>query len=188
MLKIIIPFFVMSWAHAEAQLPKRLAHLQAETIEDQQCQADWSNWTASGGFQKFNLNDAYTTLYLIPCAQWAGNSVNMSWKVYTEFNEPEPDGHGSFRHVTLAGMDLHQNLVGLSDVYNGSWQADRQQLTSTYYFFARKDCGLKQVFQWDSAQQNFQLHEVRLKPTCDGQTEDEWPLVFPVDTSVTAAR
>ncbi len=41
------------------------------------------------------------------------------------------------------------------------------------------DCGSSGEYLWNDASQSVEMIEYRMKPECDGEYQEEWPLIFP---------
>ena len=157
------------------KLPSRLLKLHETSFIEAQCTDDLDKQLISENAFRWKV-DEYTWFYAIPCARWGHN---QSWKMYVEFNEPQADGKGLFKHLLFPVLDWNRNLTASDVVHDWIWENNTATIKSVFLRDGRTDCGAQYSYFWDSGTQKFNLKSGHFKSKCDGQNTP-WPeIVLP---------
>lgn len=152
------------------QLPVRLVRLHLTAIEEGQC-TDFTEQMEDLDAYTW-VSDQYVSFYVLPCARWP---FNQTWKVYAEFNEPHPDGHGMFRRLQVSAFDPKGKMIGTDVVHEWIWKSETKTFATAFFNGGRKECGTFHEYTWDDGELKFTLKRARVKTKCDN--DPNWPEV-----------
>jgi hypothetical protein len=109
------------------------------------------------------------TLFVLGCEIYAYNSLERAYIV---------DKAGVITDVYV----LEVNFLGDLTATNNLMGSDFDTSTNTLHTFmlgrGMGDCGSSASYLYDMTEEKFVLKEARIKNSCDGDSETEWPVVY----------
>lgn len=131
-------------------------------------------------YGKYYLRAAYTlpeseyskqknTLYVLGCEMYAYNSQERAYIV---------DPKGVITDVYVAEINFEGNLTATNMLMG----ADYDEANKALYTFQKGrgvgDCGSAATYVYSAYEEKFILKEARIKNSCDGDIESDWPVVY----------
>lgn len=109
-------------------------------------------------------------IYLMACELYAYNSMSRAYMV---------NSLGDVSVLSVMEIDYRGEMYATNSLMGGSLDIATKSLTTFSKGRGVGDCGQTATYSYDSDLETFVLKEYRLKATCDGEYEDEWPVVYP---------
>lgn len=161
--------------HSQKELPQAVLNALGQHPDGCLDLEDRDLVEAFGGFALKMPGEEVAEIYIVPCGAPGAYNLVQTALVHA----PE---RGSARVVYFPTMGNNGPTVS-STIFNGTWNEDTQQLTAFYKGRGLGDCGVFSAWKWNGSGifGNFELVEERRKDDCDGNFDDEWPKVWPVD-------
>lgn len=108
-------------------------------------------------------------LYVLGCEMYAYNSLEKAYIV---------DQSGNITDVYVAEIDHERSFSATSDLMG----ADYDEKSNTLGLFQKGrgigDCGSSTIYSYNPEAEKFILIEARMKNECNGEVEDEWPVIY----------
>lgn len=110
------------------------------------------------------------TIYLLTCELYAYNSMSRAYMV---------NSLGDVSVLSVMEIDYRGEMYATNSLMGGSLDIATKSLNTFSKGRGMGDCGQTATYSYDSDLETFVLKEYRLKATCDGEYEDEWPVIYP---------
>ncbi|QDK42112.1 hypothetical protein DOM21_11765 [Bacteriovorax stolpii] len=109
------------------------------------------------------------TLYVLGCEMYAYNSLEKAYIV---------SPWGEVTNVAVAEVAADGSIMATSDLMGAGYDAETKTLGTFQKGRGMGDCGSSATYQYSPENQRFVLIEARVKDSCDGEFESEWPVVY----------
>lgn len=108
------------------------------------------------------------TLYVLGCEMYAYNSLVKAYIV---------DAYET-KVVSVAEVSTDGSIFATSDLMGAGFDAATNTLGTFSKGRGIGDCGQTATYGYSAREQRFYLLEARVKDSCDGEVEAEWPIVY----------
>lgn len=109
-----------------------------------------------------------STLYVLGCEMYAYNSLVKAYIV----NDYET------KIVSVAEVSSNGSIFATTDLMGAGFDAATNTLGTFSKGRGIGDCGQAATYGFDAREERFYLVEARIKDSCDGEIEAEWPIVY----------
>lgn len=115
---------------------------------------------------KLNKDD---TLFVLGCEMYAYNTMERAYIV---------NSYGDIQDVAVAEVSKDGDISATSSLMGAGFVAESLSLVTSQRGRGLGDCGSSAEYKYSLEKQVFVLIEARVKDECDGNFEDEWPVVY----------
>jgi hypothetical protein len=110
------------------------------------------------------------TLYVVGCEMYAYNSMGMAY-IYNKT-------YGSLEQVAVAEVLAEGDISATTRLMGVGYDEATQTLGTFQKGRGVGDCGSSFSYKYNSRLEKFVLTEARVKESCDGEFDAEWPIVY----------
>lgn len=109
------------------------------------------------------------TLYVLGCEMYAYNSLEKAYIVSPS---------GEVTDVIVADVSADGSIMATADLMGAGYESETQTLGTFQKGRGIGDCGSSATYKYDPRNEKFVLLEARVKDSCDGEIETDWPIVY----------
>lgn len=110
-------------------------------------------------------------IYLMTCETYAYNSMSRAYLV---------NSLGEVISLSVVEIGMDGQMYATNNLMGASLDIATKSLNTFSKGRGVGDCGQTATYAYDSDVETFVLKEYRLKTTCDGEVDEEWPIVYPI--------
>lgn len=115
------------------------------------------------------FSPAPRTLFILGCELYAYNSLERAYIVTP---------YGEIKDVAVAEVSHDGAITATSWLMGAGFDEATLTLGTFQKGRGMGDCGSSAEYKYDASAENFILEEARSKNECDGEFEEEWPVVY----------
>lgn len=117
--------------------------------------------------EAYELEDIKSTLVILGCEMYAYNTME---RAYIQ------DAYGDIVDVSVAEVSTDLDITSTTSLMGATFDVATKTLFTSQKGRGMGDCGSSAEYKLKS--DKFALVEARIKDDCDGNFEDEWPVVY----------